>query len=333
MIAVLGAGSWGTALSLQLARNGNAVRLWCHRPEHAKALIAERENRRYLPGIALPESIQIVSSLDHLVTGGVVDFLLVVPSSAYRQTLSALKASLDKAAVTPRSIICATKGFDPSTLGLLGDVSATTIPRSAGLVLSGPSFASDLARGLPVAVALSGTDRVVVNKVHRLFHANNLRVYRNSDYRGVQIAGAVKNVIAIATGIADGLALGASARAALITRGLTELVRLGTTLGGESQTFYGLAGAGDLVLSCTDDKSRNRRAGLGLGGGQSLNEVLDEIGQKVEGVDTVRTTFSLSQRHGVSMPISTLVYRILYESLAPFEALNALLEREAGFEN
>lgn len=333
MIAVLGAGSWGTALALQLARNGHSVKLWCHRNEHALTLNQSRENQRYLPGIPLPDAIDVVSDLAPVVSAGVRDYVLVVPSASYRQTLTNLNSSLASADANCVTITCATKGFDPATLSLLSDLSAQVMPSANALVLSGPSFAQDLAAGLPAAVALAGDDADTVSRIQSLFHGNNLRVYRNNDLRGVQIAGAVKNVLAIATGIADGLALGASARAALITRGLAELVRLGTTLGGCSETFYGLAGAGDLILSCTDDKSRNRRAGLGIGRGGSLDQVLADIGQKVEGVDTVKSTYALSQRHHVSMPICTQVYRVLYEALPPQQALTALLEREAGVEN
>ncbi len=333
MIAVLGAGSWGTALALQLARNGLCVKLWCHRSAHANALSQARENRRYLPGIPLPDAIDVVGDLDAIVRAGVSDYVVVVPSAAYRQTLSALKDSLAANGVDAVTITCATKGFDPETQQLLGDIGQSVLPHADALVLSGPGFALDLAQGLPVAVALAGTDADTVTRVQALFHGNNLRVYRNRDFRGVQIAGAVKNVIAIATGIADGLALGASARAALITRGLAETVRLGTTLGGAGETFYGLAGAGDLILSCTDDKSRNRRAGLGIGRGQSLQQVLADIGQKVEGAETVKSTYALSLHHRVSMPINTQVYRVLYEALAPQQALTALLERQPGVES
>lgn len=333
MIAVLGAGSWGTALALQLARNGHRVKLWCHRNEHALALDRSRENQRYLPGIALPDTIDVVSDLASVTGAGVSDYVMVVPSASYRQTLAKLHSNLTSANANSVTITCATKGFDPSTLCLLSDLCSQLLPGANALVLSGPSFAQDLAHGLPAAVALAGDDADTVARIQSLFHGNNLRVYRNNDFRGVQIAGAVKNVMAIATGIADGLELGASARAALITRGLAELVRLGTTLGGSSETFYGLAGAGDLILSCTDDKSRNRRAGLGIGRGGSLEQVLADIGQKVEGVVTVKSTYALAQRHQVSMPICTQVHRVLYEALAPQQALTALLERQVGVEN
>jgi len=332
IIAVLGAGSWGTALALHLARQGHSVKLWCHRAEHAETLTRDRQNARYLPGSKLPDNITPTSSLDELAATGVTDYVLVVPSSNYHQTVIDLAAAMNRTARSVHNVVCCSKGFDPQSQYLLGDLCRQELPAAAGLALSGPSFASDLAAGLPVAVTLAGSDDTRLRQVHEWFHGSNLRVYLNTDYRGVQVAGAIKNVMAIATGISDGIGLGASARAALITRGLAELVRLGTRLGGQSDTFYGLSGVGDLVLTCTDDKSRNRRAGLGLGQGQSLEAVLANIGQRVEGVDTVRSIYSLCKKHDLDMPISTEVYRVLHENKSPQQALQSLLERQPGSE-
>jgi len=203
MIAVLGAGSWGTALALHLARQGHSVSLWCHRDAHADALLRDRQNARYLPGIELPTTIVPTASLDALVSADITDYVVVVPSSSYHRTLVKLASALTRASRTARNVVCCSKGFDPDSQRLLGDLCQQELPDASGLALSGPSFASDLAAGLPAAVALAGSDDTAVSQVHQWFHGSNLRVYLNSDYRGVQVAGAIKNVMAIATGISD----------------------------------------------------------------------------------------------------------------------------------
>jgi glycerol-3-phosphate dehydrogenase (NAD(P)+) len=321
-IAILGAGSWGTALSVLLAGNGHVVRLWGHLPEHVATLDKDRENRHYLPGIAFPPTLQLEADLAAAVDAA-DEVLVVVPSHAFREVITALASTV--AANTTLS--WATKGFDPDSGGLLSDVVTELLPGHDLAVISGPSFAREVARGLPTAVTVAATSTAHAERIAGYLHNETFRAYTSADLIGVQVGGATKNVMAIAAGIADGLGYGANARAALITRGLAEITRLGVTLGAHAETFVGLAGLGDLALSCTDDQSRNRRMGLALAHGLSVEAAREEIGQAVEGVNTTREVYRLGRRHGVEMPITEQVYRVLYEGLAPRDAVHALLHR------
>jgi glycerol-3-phosphate dehydrogenase (NAD(P)+) len=248
-----------------------------------------------------------------------------VPSHAFAPVTERLSERL------PRGIglAWATKGLDPATGELLHTIARRALPGEALAIVSGPSFAREVANGLPTAVTVASGEPVFARRTAGLLHGEHFRAYTSSDMVGVEISGAAKNVLAIATGIADGLGFGANSRAALITRGLTELIRLGTALGGRGETFMGLAGVGDLVLTCTDDQSRNRRLGLALARGSSIAQARAQIGQEVEGVVTALAVHTLSQRLGVEMPISEQVYRVLYEERSPLEATAALLERES----
>jgi glycerol-3-phosphate dehydrogenase (NAD(P)+) len=282
----------------------------------------DRENRRYLPDIGFPPTLHLEVNLAAAVRAA-NEVLVVAPSHAFREVITALASTV--AANTTLS--WATKGFDPDSGGLLSDVVTELLPGHDLAVISGPSFAREVARGLPTAVTVAATSTAHAERIAGYLHNETFRAYTSADLIGVQVGGATKNVMAIAAGIADGLGYGANARAALITRGLAEITRLGVTLGAHAETFVGLAGLGDLALSCTDDQSRNRRMGLALAHGLSVEAAREEIGQAVEGVNTTREVYRLGRRHGVEMPITEQVYRVLYEGLAPRDAVHALLHR------
>ena len=322
IIAVCGAGSWGTALAVLLARNGAAVRLWGHLAAEVERLQRDRENRHYLPGVALPARVQPVADLPAAVED-VNEVLLVVPSHAFRVVAEALARVLSPGV----PVSWATKGFEPDTGLLLHEVAAEVLPSRPLAALSGPSFAREVALGLPTAITVASADAAHAERIAGYLHGETFRAYTSDDLVGVEVGGAAKNVMAIAAGIADGLGFGANSRAALITRGLAEITRLGLTLGGRPETFMGLAGLGDLTLTCTDDQSRNRRMGLALARGLSVAEARAEIGQEVEGVATAREVYRKSHYLGVEMPITEQTYRVLYEGLAPLAAVQALLGR------
>lgn len=323
--AILGAGAWGSALAVSLARGGAPVHLWGRDPARMEALRRTRRDERALPGVELPPHVQVASDLAAAVRdAGLV--LVAVPSRAFRAVLEAL------AAVVPPAVpvAWATKGLEPDTGRLLHEVAVETLgPPGRPLgVVSGPTFAAEIAAGLPAAITVAATDPGVAARIAARVHYGPLRAYTATDVVGVELGGAVKNVLAIGAGIADGLGFGANTRTALITRGLAEMIRLGTALGGRRETFIGLAGLGDLVLTCTDDQSRNRRAGLALGRGTPLDAALRSIGQAVEGVPTAREVVRRARAAGIEMPITEQVYAVLYEGRAPRAAVQALLARE-----
>ncbi len=322
-VAVLGAGSWGTALAILLGTNGHTVALW-GRDEKAMADIgAKRRNARYLPDAELPASVRVTADLETALSGADM-VLLVVPSRAFAVTLDRVVTTRP----APLDLIWGTKGFDPKSGALLHEVAQSTLPQGSRLaVLSGPTFAAEIAAALPAAVTVASADREFAARMAAVFHNPRFRVYSSDDIVGVETAGAVKNVLAVAAGIADGLGFGANTRAALITRGLAEIVRLGVALGGRSETFMGLAGLGDLVLTCTDNQSRNRRFGLALAKGLSVEDAVASVGQVVEGAETTRQAMGAAQRLGVELPIVEQVYRVIYESRPPLEAVGALLTR------
>jgi glycerol-3-phosphate dehydrogenase (NAD(P)+) len=322
-IAVLGAGSWGTALAIRLARNGNPTTLWGHDPAQVAPLVRERVNRRYLPDAPFPDGLQATADLAAAVATA-RDILVVVPSHAFAATLERLAGVLR----ADTRLAWATKGLEPETGRLLSEVAGERLPGVAALaVVSGPTFAREVAAGLPTAVTVAANRKAFAAALSRRLHAETFRTYTSRDLVGVQLGGAVKNVLAIAAGIADGLGFGANARAALITRGLAEMLRLGRALGARRDTFMGLAGLGDLVLTCTDDQSRNRRFGLALGRGIPAAQALAEIGQVVEGRATAREVRRLAQRHGVEMPIVEQAYQVLWQQRSPRAAVHALLAR------
>lgn len=321
-IAVLGSGAWGTALSVLLARNGYRVRLWGNEASQLAELARTRTSPFSLPGVRLVPEIEIEADLRR-VAASTPNFLVAVPSHAFRSVLEALRA-------TPRSALAwATKGLEPGSGRLLSEAATEVFGGDAGLaVVSGPTFAVEIARDLPAALTVAARERSAAEAVAAWLRNDRVRVYTSDDMAGVQLGGAIKNVIAIAAGISDGLGFGANARAALITRGLAELRRLGVAMGGKPETFMGLTGAGDLILTCTDNASRNRRVGLGLGQGRKLGEVLADIRQEAEGIATARELYALARKRGIEMPITEQVYRVLYENFSPQAAVEALLKRD-----
>jgi glycerol-3-phosphate dehydrogenase (NAD(P)+) len=326
-VAVIGAGSWGTALAILLCRNGHRVTLWGHEPTHIEALRRDRENRAFLPGAALPASLRPVADLGEALADSTA-VLVVVPSQFFASVITQLAPLLP----ADLGIAWATKGFEPSSGRLLHEVVLDIAGERDLCVLSGPSFAAEVARGSPTAVTVAASRMTFAKRFAGLVHGERFRAYTHDDLIGVQVGGAAKNVLAIATGIADGLGFGANTRAALITRGLAELIRLGVGLGARRETFMGLAGLGDLVLTCTDDQSRNRRLGLALARGASAEQAMAAIGQEVEGFVTARAVKAIAERLGVEMPISEQVYGVLYQGLTPEAATRALLEREGKAE-
>ncbi|MDO6706273.1 MULTISPECIES: NAD(P)H-dependent glycerol-3-phosphate dehydrogenase [unclassified Photobacterium] len=323
-MSVLGAGSYGTSLAIALARNGAHVILWGHNPSHIAQLETDRANEAFLPGSAFPDSLILTADLKAAVQAS-RDILLVVPSHAFADVLKQMKPHLRE-----DSRICwATKGLEPETGRLLQDVAHEILGDAIPLaVLSGPTFAKELAAGLPTAISVSSPDTAFVKDLQEKIHCDkSFRVYSNSDFIGMQLGGAVKNVIAIGAGMSDGIGYGANARTALITRGLAEMCRLGAALGAQPETFMGMAGLGDLVLTCTDNQSRNRRFGLALGQGQGVDEAQQGIGQVVEGYRNTKEVWVLAQRYGVDMPITEQIYQVLYQGKDAREAARDLLAR------
>jgi len=328
-IAVLGAGSWGTALAILAAKNGCQTLLWGHNPEHMQALKNDRENRHFLPGRIFPSSLNVSGDLAEVAAFAPL-LLVSVPSHAFKATLAHFKPHLSPAT----KVAWASKGFNPSDGSLLHEIVAELFGTDTpAAILSGPSFANEVAAGLPTAITIASAQADFAAELADILHSNRFRTYTSTDVIGVEVGGAVKNVLAIAAGIADGLGFGANTRAALITRGLSEIIRLGVMLGGKQETFMGLAGLGDLVLTCTDDQSRNRRFGLALGKGQDRGQAILSIGQEIEGISAARETYLLAQKLGLDMPIIEQTYRVLYEGLAPQDAVEKLLSRNLRAES
>ncbi len=327
-ILVLGAGSWGTALAMLLARNGHNTYLWSHNAQHAQAMVEQRCNQRYLPGIAFPNELQAVDDFSSIISQ-VQDILVVVPSHAFRECLTQIAPHLQD----NMRVAWATKGLENNTHKLMHQVFFEVLGDRPCALVSGPSFAKEVANDLPTAVTVASTNQQFASDFAHYLHKGNFRAYTNQDLIGVEIGGAAKNVLAIAAGIADGLGYSANTRAALITRGLAEIMRLGQAVGGLPETFMGLAGLGDLVLTCSDNQSRNRRFGLALGQGKSWQQAVDEIQQVVEGAQAAKEVYALAKLHNIDMPITEQVYRVLYEQLDPHAAVKALLERDITSEH
>ncbi|HKN10960.1 MAG TPA: NAD(P)H-dependent glycerol-3-phosphate dehydrogenase [Pseudomonadota bacterium] len=322
-IAVIGAGSWGTALAIQLARAGHATRLWGRDRGLLEAMRLTRRNARYLPQAEFPDSLDVVPELAAALRGA-RDALIAVPSHAFRAMLLELEPQLSAAT----RIAWASKGFENATGLLPHQIANEVFGERPAAVLSGPTFASEVGAGLPTAMTVASRDEGFASELVFRLSGPHFRVYTHSDIIGVEVGGAVKNVIAIGGGIADGMGFGANTRVALITRGLAEMMRLGVKLGALRETFMGLAGLGDLVLTCTDDQSRNRRLGLALGRGSSLADAERGIQQVVEGVTAARAVRNVAARLGVEMPICEEVYRVMHEGKPVRAAVQALMGRE-----
>lgn len=327
-IALLGAGSWGTALAIHMARAGYEVRLWGNEPDHMQRLAADGSNEQFLPGIAFPEALKVAPDLAECMDGASL-VMLAIPSHAFRGFLHA-NSHLFREGLP---VSWASKGFERGTAKLLHQVVKEELPQCEHTaVLSGPTFAREVAMNMPTAITVASTSDWLAEELREYLHNGSFRAYMTTDMIGVELGGAVKNVLAIAAGAADGLGFGANARAALITRGMAEIMRLGDAMNAQRETFMGLAGMGDLVLTCTDDQSRNRRCGLLLGKGHSVDEIREIIGQEIEGVGTAAEAKRLADQHGIDMPITQQVYSVLYEGLSPEEGFQRLLARDTRVE-
>jgi glycerol-3-phosphate dehydrogenase (NAD(P)+) len=321
-VAIIGAGSWGTALALLLANKGVAVTLWAHRQEHVAQISSCHENRIYLPGFPIPQHISITADIEKTVQGAST-IVLVVPSHVFRSVFCRMKKFLRQDQI----IVSATKGIENDTLMTMTQVMEDEFPVGRYAVLSGPSFAREVAEQKPTAVTVAAKDITIAEAVQGVFFTENFRVYTSSDVIGVELGGPLKNIVAIASGICDGLGYGTNTRAALITRGLAEITRLAVKMGASPLTMAGLAGLGDLVLTCTGDLSRNRSVGLQLGQGKTISAIQNEMQMVAEGVKTTRSAWFLAKKMGVEMPILEQVYQVLYEGKSCKDATRDLLER------
>ena len=324
-VAVLGAGSWGTALAVLLANKGLSVRLWGRLEDGVQEMQKSRENRFFLPEVRLPEGLEVTEDKDQVMMDADA-VVFAVPAQAVREVVRRFRSFLQPG----RILINTAKGIETQSLLRLSQVLKQELSREFWpciSVLSGPSHAEEVARDLPTAVVAAADSQAVAEAVQDLFMTPRFRVYANLDVVGVELGAALKNVIALSTGISDGMGYGDNTRAALMTRGLTEIKRLGIALGAQSQTFAGLTGLGDLIVTCNSMHSRNRRAGMMLGQGHSLTEVLHSIGMVVEGVETTKAAYHLAARLGVEMPITNQIYRVLFEDLSPPVAVENLMLR------
>jgi glycerol-3-phosphate dehydrogenase (NAD(P)+) len=326
-MTVIGAGSWGTALAIQLAREGHPTQLWGRDGVQLDAMRRTRRNARYLPDAGFPGTLHVADDLRQALEAA-RDALIAVPSHAFRATLESIKPFLRP----DTRIAWATKGFEIATGLLPHQVARQVLGERPGAVLSGPTFAREVGAGLPTAMTVASRDERFARELALSLSGPSFRAYTQTDIMGVEVGGAVKNVIAIGSGIADGMGFGANTRVALITRGLAEMMRLGVKLGAARETFMGLAGLGDLVLTCTDDQSRNRRFGMALGRGQSLSDAASGIHQVVEGLTAARAVYDVAQRLSVDMPICHEVYRVMHEGKAVRAAVQALMGREVRSE-
>lgn len=323
-VTVLGCGSWGTALAIVLAQKGQPVLMWCRRAEQADEMNSTRENKKYLPDVTLPEGIQVTTDLAYALKD--TDYVvLAVPSQTLRENLNNMKDLLPEKAI----LINTAKGLEVGTNLRMSQVVEDVIPGSINrfVALYGPSHAEEVGREMPTAVVSCSQNSEVADAVQDLFMAPAFRVYTNNDLIGTEIGGAIKNIIAIATGIAIGLGLGDNTQAALLTRGMAEISRLGTKLGADPMTFSGLTGIGDLVVTCTSRHSRNHRCGLALGQGKKLDEILNDMGMVVEGVKTTKATVELARELGISMPIAEMMYKVLFEDFPVQQAVGELMGR------
>jgi len=321
MIAIVGGGSWGTALAIHLARSAGAVRLWAREPEVVEGIRTRRRSPWYLPDLEIPSGVAATTEVAEAVRGASL-VVVVVPSEFFAATLKSVGPLSDAV-----PIVTATKGFDPERHLRMSEVVGEQFPHARVAALSGPTFAREVALGRPTAAVIASRDDALAGELQKRLGAREFRLYANRDVVGVEAGGALKNVMAIATGLVDGLGLGENARAALITRGLAEMTRLAVALGAMSATLAGLAGLGDLVLTCTGSLSRNRQLGIALTRGETVAAVEDRTRMVAEGVRTVTSALALARRHGVSMPICQEVGAVLFDGKAPTDALASLLER------
>lgn len=325
-IFFLGAGGWGTALAIMCANNGHEVTLWSPFEEQIATLRQDRENKKLLPGVRLPDGIELTTSLEQV--GGADIVVLAVPSFAVRMTAERLHGRLLEGTV----VVNVAKGLEEDSLKRLSQVIAEELPHCRVAALSGPSHAEEVSRGMPTTVVAASLSNSAALLTQDIFMNPKFRIYLNHDLVGVELGGALKNIIALAAGICDGMKLGDNTKAALMTRGMTEIARLGVALGGSTQTFAGLSGMGDLIVTCTSMHSRNRRAGIFIGEGLTAKEAIDRVGMTVEGYRTTLAAYRLSKTVGVEMPIVNECYQVLYEDKDPHKAIGDLMMRQRKHE-
>lgn len=327
-VSVIGAGSWGTALAILLEKNGHEVTLWSHREEEVKELAKSREHKSKLPGVQIPERIEITGNLESALQAKDV-LVFAVPSVAVRSTAKKVAPYVKKGQL----IVNVAKGIEETTLMTLTDIIEEEIPGAKGCVLSGPSHAEEVSRGLPTTCVVGAKDKETAEFLQNVFMSPAFRVYISPDILGIELGGALKNVIALAAGTADGLGYGDNTKAALITRGITEIARLGIAMGAKADTFYGLSGIGDLIVTCASKHSRNRKAGYLMGQGRSMQQAMDEVNMVVEGVYSAKAGLALSQKYKVEMPIIEQVNKVLFEGKAPAAAVKELMVRDKKIES
>lgn len=320
-IAIIGSGSWGVALGIHLAKLGNKVKIWSFMQEEADLINNERKCK-FLPEVTLPEGIYCTTSYEEAIKDSEI-ILHVTPSKFTRNTVKEYKKY-----VTNQTIVICTKGFEKETLSSLDEVFKQEIPNLKLAVLSGPSHAEEVSKAVPTAMVIASENEEIANELRDIFMNENLRVYTSKDVKGVELGGALKNIIAFCAGVAAGIRLGDNSFAALITRGLCEISRLGVALGGKYETFYGLTGLGDLIVTCLSEHSRNRTAGKLMGQGKTLEEARNQIGMVIEGVDNIEVAYELAQKYDVDMPIVNAVYDMLYNNLSPKEGVIRLMTRD-----
>lgn len=320
-IAIIGSGSWGVALAVHLAKLGNNIKIWSFMQEEAD-LINNEKKCKFLPEITIPNGVYCTTSYEEAIKGSDI-ILHVTPSKFTRNTVKQYKQY-----VTDQTLIICTKGFEKETLSTLDEVIKEEIPNVKLAVLSGPSHAEEVSKAVPTAMVIASEDIELANSLQNIFMNENLRVYTSNDMKGVELGGALKNIIAFCAGVAAGLELGDNTFAALITRGLCEISRLGTALGGKQETFYGLTGLGDLIVTCLSEHSRNRTAGKMMGQGMSLEDARQKIGMVIEGVDNIEVAYELSKKYNIEMPIVNAVYNMLYNNLDPKVGVNLLMTRD-----
>jgi len=330
-VAVIGSGSWGIALAWRLYKNGANVTLWARNEKNAEKLRTDREDKDKLPGVILDQNITITSEMEEAIKGKDM-IVLTVPSVAIREVCNKIKPYLSDEDEGPIIVNCA-KGIEEDTLMLMSDVILDVLPGRDVTVLSGPSHAEEVGKGLPTTIVVGAFSKESALKVQNAFMADEFRVYTSPDMLGIEIGAALKNVVALAAGVIDGLGYGDNAKAALITRGIAEMSRLGVAMGGNFETFSGLSGLGDLVVTCASMHSRNRRAGILLGQGKSMQEALDEVKMVVEGVNSAAAALKLAQKYETEMPIVEKVNEVLFEGKNTKEAVNELMTREGKTEN
>lgn len=322
-VTVIGSGSWGTALAVMLAKNGHEVVIWSRRQDAVDELLNDRKNERYLPGVVIPENIQATTDREKAVAEAEI-IILAVPSRAVAETVRDFSPYFK----TWQILVNVAKGLEPGTLLRLSDVIHREAPQCEVCVLSGPSHAEEVSRGIPTTCLITCENEAAAKVVQEEFANPRFRLYTNTDMIGVEMGAALKNVMALAAGMSDGLGFGDNTKAAIMTRGMAEMKRLGLAMGGKPETFAGLSGIGDLIVTCTSMHSRNRRAGILLGQGKSLQETLDEVKMVVEGVNTVQAACALAERYHVSMPITQTIYQVLFEGKNVEDAVLELMTRD-----